>query len=55
MVGHCARRSTTTRDGNRHELTGVATVTVSMGMQRDLLTDRTSKSLVFQVALKTVY
>jgi hypothetical protein len=36
-------------------LTSVATVTVSMGIQRDLLADRTSKSLVFQVALKTVY
>jgi hypothetical protein len=36
-------------------LTSVATVTVSTGIQRDLLTDRTSKSLVLQVALKTVY
>jgi hypothetical protein len=36
-------------------LTSVATMTLSMGIQHDLLTDRTSKSLVFQVALKTVY
>jgi hypothetical protein len=36
-------------------LTSVATVTVSAGIQRDALTDRTSRSLVVQVALKTVY
>jgi hypothetical protein len=36
-------------------LTSIATVTVSTGIQRDVHTDRTSKSLVFQIALKTVY
>jgi hypothetical protein len=36
-------------------LTSVATISISTGVQRNVLTRQTSRSLVFQVALKTVY
>ena len=36
-------------------LTSVATISLSTGVQRNVLTRQTSPSLVFQVALKTVY
>jgi hypothetical protein len=36
-------------------LTSVATISISTGVQRDVLTRQTSRSLVFQVAFKTVY